>query len=175
MLILVILGQLFEGEAHGYAIKQTIDRILGVHKKISWGSLYPILKKLEKQSLIKKISTSKQSGGPKQKTYTITETGKKYFYELLEKSDYTSGDSRTVFRYKLLFFSKINTKARKKIIKNYEQYCQEGIKSVEQHLGELKKQKSKKLTYIFEVLNHSLKIYQLEKEWTEKLLKKEQL
>ncbi len=175
MLILVILGQLFEGEAHGYAVKHTIDRILGVHKKVSWGSLYPILRKLEKQSLIKKISTSKQSGGPKQKTYVITEAGKKYFHELMTTPDYSSGDARTIFRYKLLFFNKIKAKTKREIIKSYQQYCQEGIKSVEQYLNEIKKQKSKKIIYILEVLNHSLETYQSEKEWAEKLLKKEKL
>lgn len=167
------MGQLFEGEAYGYAIKQTIDRILGVHKKVSWGSLYPILKKLEKQSLIKKVGTNKQSGGPKQKTYVITDAGKKYFYELMITPDYGSGDARIIFRYKLLFFNKIGTETRIEIIKNYQQYCQEGIKSAEEYLNEIKKQKSKKITYILEVLNHSLETYQLEKEWAEKLLKKE--
>ncbi len=174
-MILVILGQLFEGEAHGYAIKQTIDRILGVHKKISWGSLYPILKKLEKQSLIKKISTNKQSGGPKQKTYVITDAGKKYFYELMKMPDYSSGDARIIFRYKLLFFNKIKKETKIEVIKSYQQYCREGVKSVEQYLNEIKKQKSKKITYILEVLSHSLETYQLEKEWAEKLLKKENL
>lgn len=173
MLILVILGQLFEREAHGYAIKQTIDRVLGVHKKISWGSLYPILKKLEKQSLVKKVDINKQSGGPKQKTYVITEAGKKYFHELMAMSEYSSGDARVIFRYKLLFFNKIKTEARTKIIKSYQQYCQEGIKSAEKHLSEIKKQRTKKTAYVLEVLNHSLETYQLEKEWAEKLLKKE--
>lgn len=172
MLILIILGQLVEGSSHGYAIKQTLDRILGMRKKISWGSLYPILGKLEKEKLIKKI-VSRQDSGPTQKIYSITTKGKKIFFELMAQSGYDSGDARTIFRYKLLFFNKIKPELRTEIVKRYRQYCLDSMKAVGQHLEELKKQKSKKTIYILEVLKHSLEVYRLEKEWAEKLLKKE--
>lgn len=170
MLILIILGQLTDGPSHGYAIKQTLDRILGMRKKISWGSLYPILGKLEKKLLIKKV-VSQRDGGPTQKIYSITPKGRKRFLELMTYSDYDSGDARTIFRYKLLFFRKINPVLRTEITKGYQQYCLDSMKAVEQHLEELKKQKSEKTIYILEVLKHSLEVYWLEKEWANKLLK----
>lgn len=170
MLILIILGQLMDGPSHGYAIKQTLDRILGMRKKISWGSLYPILGKLEKELLIKKV-ISQRDGGPTQKIYSITPKGERRFLELMIHSDYDSGDARTIFRYKLLFFNKIKPGLRTEIVKGYQQYCLDSMKAVGQHLEELKKQKSKKTIYILEVLKHSLEVYRLEKEWTDKLLK----
>lgn len=169
---LIILGQLIEKPSHGYAIKQTLDCIIGTRKKISWGSLYPILGKLEKEALIKKVR-SQQAGGPTQKTYSITSKGQNHFLKLMAQSDYASGDGRVIFRYKLLFFDKISKKLRMKIIKDYQKCCQDGMQLVKNHLREIGRQgfPPDKLPYISEDLQHSLRIYELEKEWTDKLLR----
>lgn len=170
---LIILGQLIEKPSHGYAIKYTLDCIIGTRKKISWGSLYPILGKLEKESLIKKIR-SQQKSGPAQKIYSITPKGRNYFLKLISKSDYVSGDGRIIFRFKLLFFDKVDKKNRIKIITDYKKYCQNNIKLTEHHLREIEKQgfSPEKLPYISEDLQHSLKAYRLEEEWTNKLLRR---
>lgn len=171
---LIILGQLIEKPSHGYAIKQTLDCIIGTRKKISWGSLYPILGKLKKESLIKKVK-SRQEGGPTQKTYSITSKGRNHFLKLMTQSDYASGDGRVIFRYKLLFFDKVNKKLRIRIIKDYKKCCQDSIQIVKHHLREIGNQgfSPDKLPYISEDLGHSLRIYELEEEWADKLLRKE--
>lgn len=171
---LIILGQLIEKPSHGYAIKQTLDCIIGTRKKISWGSLYPILGKLEKESLIKKLG-SQQVSGPTQKTYSITSKGRGHFLKLMAQSDYASGDGRVIFRFKLLFFDKVDKKIRIKIITDYKQYCQDNIKLVKHYLREIGKQgfSPEKLPYISEDLQHSLKAFELEKAWTNKLLRRE--
>jgi len=168
---LIILGQLIEKPSHGYAIKHTLDCIIGTRKKISWGSLYPILGKLEEKSLIKKVR-SQQENGPTQKIYSITPKGQNHFLKLMAQSDYVSGDGRVIFRYKLLFFDKVGKQLRIKIITDYKQYCQDNIKLVKHHLREIEKQgfSPEKLPYISEDLWHSLKAFELEKVWTNKLL-----
>lgn len=172
---LIILGQLTEKPSHGYAIKQTLDCIIGMRKKISWGSLYPILKKLGKESLIENVK-SRQEGGPAQKNYSITLKGRSHFLKLMAQADYAAGDGRVRFRYKLLFFDKVSKEIRIKIINDYKNYCQDNIELVEQHLREIGEQgfSPKKLPYIAEDLKHSLKILELEKTWADKLLAGEQ-
>lgn len=171
MLVLLILGQLLDQPAHGYAIKQILDQLLG-SRKLSWGSLYPILKKLEKDILIKKITSKQPSGGPTQKVYSITDAGRKYFYELMIQPVSESGDTK--IHYKLLFFNKISKEVRIKILHDYRQYLTDKTEEVQKHLSEYQKQKSlKESPYILEVLEHTLATYRLEKDWVSKLLTKE--
>lgn len=171
MLVLLILGQLLDQSAHGYAIKQILDQLLG-SKKLSWGSLYPILKKLEKDSLIKKIVSKQASGGPTQKVYSITDAGRRYFYELMMQPASDSGDTRV--HYKLLFFNKISKKNRVGILNDYEQYLAGKLGDIQEHLDEYREQKSpQKSPYVLEVLEHTLATYRLENGWVNKLLSKE--
>lgn len=168
---MIILGQLLDQPAHGYAIKQILDQLLG-SRKLSWGSLYPILKKLEKDSLIKKVTSKQLSGGPTQKVYSITEAGRKYFYDLMLQPTSDSGDTRV--HYKLLFFSKISKENRIKILKDYEQYLSGKLGDIQGHLDEYQEQKSLHQShYILEVLEHTLATYRLERDWVHKLLTKE--
>ncbi len=171
MLSLVILGQLLDKPAHGYAIKQTLDQLLG-SRKISWGSLYPVLNKLEKDSYIKKIKSRTPSGGPTQKTYSITGVGEKHFYSLMAQPLADSDDTRSIFRYKLLFFDKIKKDERIIILKDYAKLAFGRFLSIKNHLEEYKKRFSQS-KYILEVLEHSLRIYRSEKYWVDRLLSRE--
>lgn len=173
MLTLVILGLLLDHAAHGYAIKQTLDKVRG-SRKVSWGSLYPMLGKLEKDSLIKKIETKELSGGPSQKVYIITEAGRRHFYELISQSAVDSENTRVHLRYKLLFFSRISKEDRISILHDYKKYLADRLGGIQKNLQEYQEQKSsRKSPYILEVLEHTLATYHLENEWVKKLLSKE--
>ncbi|WP_339148531.1 MULTISPECIES: PadR family transcriptional regulator [unclassified Sutcliffiella] len=78
-----ILGLLTIGCQTGYSIKQTMDGSLNHFWKISYGQIYPTLKKLVDNGYASVQDTS-QEGKPDKKEYHITEKGKIALKEWLQ-------------------------------------------------------------------------------------------
>lgn len=70
----VLLGILFESPSTGYEIKQKFETVFSNFYNASFGSIYPILHKLEQQEKIE-VETIHQDGKPDKKVYSITEKG----------------------------------------------------------------------------------------------------
>ena len=92
---LIILFTLKIKSLNIYEIKKFLDDNFSLFYKISFGTLYPGLKRLSSNGYLeveKKIS----EGGQRQSLYKITEKGKEHFYELLTSdiSDKISADVR---------------------------------------------------------------------------------
>jgi len=72
------LSIISRGETYGYEILLILNKY--GFTDIYEGTLYPILTRMEKKSLIS-CKLEKSPLGPKRKYYTITESGKKYYEE----------------------------------------------------------------------------------------------
>ncbi|EHJ51790.1 PadR family transcriptional regulator [Streptococcus macacae] len=79
----VVLGILFESSSTGYEIKQKFETVFRNFYNASFGSIYPILHKLEQQGKIES-SVVHQDGKPDKKVYTITEKGTEAFHQYLQ-------------------------------------------------------------------------------------------
>ena len=71
---LCILSVLKKRDMYGYELSEYISRTID----IADGTVYPILRKLKKEGLVKTY-LSEESGGPPRKYYSITQTGKDEF------------------------------------------------------------------------------------------------
>ncbi|WP_243298369.1 PadR family transcriptional regulator [Bacillus litorisediminis] len=80
----VLLGMLTTKCRTGYAIKQMIDQSISHFWKISYGQIYPNLKKLVEEGLATVEDTS-QEGLPDKKEYQITEKGKQVLQAWLQE------------------------------------------------------------------------------------------
>ncbi len=77
---LLVLALLTQKDQYGYEIVETISRYI----EMSEGSIYPLLKRLQKEEFVDtywKESTS----GPPRKYYKITEGGKRTYVEMLRQ------------------------------------------------------------------------------------------
>lgn len=95
---LFILGELMEAPQNGYHLRSSLQVSLGRNRKISFGVLYPLLDKLASQGLIE-LTTIKD--GRTQKVATITEAGKKRFFELMREDVPAGAKSRDIYLIKL--------------------------------------------------------------------------
>ena len=77
--ILSILIQADEKESHGYKILKELTEKTNKMLLIEEGTLYPILRKLEADNIIK---SEREESGRKRKFYKVTEYGKKIFNHL---------------------------------------------------------------------------------------------
>jgi PadR family transcriptional regulator AphA len=78
-----VLGFLAKGAKSGYEIKQDIEERAGHFWNESFGQIYPILKKLDKDGLIEKVD-SEQTGKRSRQRYAITESGLEELKEWIE-------------------------------------------------------------------------------------------
>lgn len=104
MLDLPILGFLKEEPRHGYELRQRLGE-LGL-RLVSFGSLYPALRRLERRSFIEALD-----GGSRRKTYTITPQGDRYFLDLLESRTSEQEDDRA-FSIRVAFFRYLDPEKR---------------------------------------------------------------
>jgi DNA-binding PadR family transcriptional regulator len=132
VLELAVLGLLREGPRHGYELKQRCGEILGPLWGVSFGSLYPALKRLERNGAIEIVDAAEadDAGAPvtllpstgsiagdmaaarrrrrplptrrNRKAYRITDAGITTLQALLVADDDTAADDRT-FALKLAF------------------------------------------------------------------------
>jgi len=96
MLEMAILGLLREGPMHGYEVRHRLVD-LGFWR-ISFGSVYPALRRLEKAARIEV-----RPGSGRRKEYMLTGEGKEYFQEILEDES-SEVENSTAFRVRLAFF-----------------------------------------------------------------------
>ena len=125
MLELAVLGLLAEQPLHGYELKRRLSETLGPLWGISFGSLYPALRRLERSGAIEaaeagggdpiefvptgslkgdlaaaRMRRRPRAGLRTRKAYRVTAEGERLFVELL--TDETADDERT-FALKLSF------------------------------------------------------------------------
>ncbi|MDY0406617.1 PadR family transcriptional regulator [Virgibacillus sp. 179-BFC.A HS] len=97
----IVLGMLTIGCKTGYEIKKLIDTSFSYFWKMSYGQIYPALKKLVDESLAIVIQVD---GDPlERKQYEITEKGRGKLLQWLEMPVLETGIQRNEFLVKLFF------------------------------------------------------------------------
>ncbi len=96
MLDLAVLGLLRAGPRHGYDVKQSLADLGFV--RVSFGSLYPALRRLEKRGLIEAVRTT-----GRRKSYRLTDAGLDELDLLLRTEPEASEEDRR-FSLRLAFF-----------------------------------------------------------------------
>lgn len=82
---LILLGLLMAQSQHGYQINEFIERNLSTITDMKKPTAYATLDKLSKQGYIE-VKTEQEGNRPPRKVYSINESGRQYFFELLIKN-----------------------------------------------------------------------------------------
>ncbi len=107
MIELPILGMLKDAPLHGYELKRRLEAIVGYYGSASYGSLYPMLRKLEERGHVTR--TLEEQKGPDRIVYRITPEGNARFSELVQ-------DLTVPFTLKMLFFESVPAPARRRLL-----------------------------------------------------------
>ncbi len=113
MLELAVLGLLHEQPLHGYALRKLLTQRLGALWRVSFGSLYPTLRKLERAGFIER-SRVEGPGRRRRQVYHITDLGREQFMALLE-GDAGSWDEER-FPLRLAFFRHLGPDSRIRVL-----------------------------------------------------------
>jgi DNA-binding PadR family transcriptional regulator len=113
----ILLGFLIYGSMTGYELKKVFEISFSFFSGLSYGSIYPALKKMEEEGLIT-MELQVQDGTPNRKVYTITEVGKAAFAEGIKVPVKFERQKHPLLA-RLFFFSFLPHEDRLTITENY--------------------------------------------------------
>ncbi|MGH2678891.1 MAG: helix-turn-helix transcriptional regulator [Actinomycetota bacterium] len=120
MLELAVLGLLKERPMHGYQLSRELGDSLGGLWRASYGSLYPTLRRLERDAAIES-EAGDERGARRKKVYRITPKGEQIFLELLQESPHDTQTEDARFRMRLAFFRYLPPETRIRLLERRRQ------------------------------------------------------
>jgi DNA-binding PadR family transcriptional regulator len=127
---LFVLGELMSGPQYGYRLHAIIQRILGPFHRLSWGTLYPLIRRLEQHGLIRSTAERRRTDavpeerGQPRKQYILTEPGRTRFLALMLDPGTYSPDYPDLFAVKLTKFGLLTPPQRLVVLHQYRTYLQ---------------------------------------------------
>jgi DNA-binding PadR family transcriptional regulator len=129
MLELAILGLLKERPMHGYQLSRELSEQLGGLRRVSYGSLYPTLRRLERDGAVEATGPG-ATGGRRKTVYRITPEGEALFLELLEEPTPDGQGEDARFRMRLAFFRYLSPEKRIRLMERRRAGLQERLDEI---------------------------------------------
>ena len=176
MLELAVLGILIEAPMHGYELRKQLTTKLGAFRAaISYGSLYPTLRRLQADGFITEAATDEVASAadvPIMTTrrgrvvYAITAEGKERFAELLAQAGPETFDD-PAFGVHFAFFARTDRQTRLRILEGRRRRVEERREGLRDVLGRAAERLD---AYTLELQRHGLEAAEREVRWLEELI-----
>ena len=125
---LLVLALLMHGPWHGYLISKIANEMIGPWAKISSGTLYPLLARLEQAGLIVTLPQVEASRSQRQShRYAITPAGQRRFHILMMDTSSNLGDYPRIFHLKAVHLAFLSPRERLHLANHYINYCERTI------------------------------------------------
>lgn len=185
MLELAILGLLKDQPHHGYELKKRLTEVMGPLSRVSFGSLYPALNRLERNAAVRAVDSAPSATGPAtgslgaelaafrgrhvtprrtrgRKVYEITDQGAALFGELL--AGQTIDDDRS-FGLRLAFARHLSPDARLRLLERRRAHLVEQLAraraSMAGHSGD---------AYTSSLIQHTTETTEADISWLDRLI-----
>ncbi|WP_062070469.1 PadR family transcriptional regulator [Demequina sediminicola] len=175
VLSLAILGMLAEQPLHGYQIRKRLSGELGPFRALSYGSLYPCLKRMVASGYIAADDSNStdvtRPGGSKRSriAYQLTDAGTDRLARELASSGASSWDDEA-FDVRFSLFGKTDSETRLRILEGRRTRLAERLEDVAEGLA---RQRDRLDAYTAELQRHGLERVEREVEWLDKLIEDE--
>jgi DNA-binding PadR family transcriptional regulator len=131
---LAVLGLLKERPMHGYQLSRELGDSLGGLWRVSYGSLYPTLRRLERDGAIES-QAGDERGARRKKVYRITSAGERLFLELLQEAPQDTQTEDARFRMRLAFFRYLPPETRIRLLERRRQALQQRLTRIAESLA----------------------------------------
>ena len=162
MLDFAILGLLMEGPRHGYELKRALGE-LGFWK-VSFGSLYPALKRLEKRGAIEA-----SAGTGRRKSYEITDQGREIFDTLLA-TDPEASETDRAFQVRLAFLTHLPHERRVRVLEDRRKRLSTQLKAARDTLIEARTAAQNPDRYRLALMEHAMRSTEADIAWLDGLV-----
>jgi len=170
---LAVLGLLHEGPLHGYELRKRLNLMLGWGRVLSYGSLYPTLKKMLRGSLIEETKILAVPGVPASRrpriVYQVTETGHTEFERLMSEVGPTAWEDDN-FGIRFAFFGRTDMEIRLRVLEGRRTRLQERLERVQNQLSMTQAEVDR---YATELQRHGVEQVEHEVRWLSDLIKAE--
>lgn len=169
MLELAVLGLLKERAMHGYELRKQLGQKLGLFWTVSFGSLYPTLRRLEKRGAVEKIFPEDTITRRKQ-VYRVTEKGEHEFLELLSEGA-SSTFEEDKFSLRVAFFRYLKPEMRIRLLERRKAYLQD--KLAEGQIALVRAKRGRADSYTLSLMRHGMDTTQADITWLDELINAE--
>ena len=167
---LAVLGLLHEGPMHGYELRKRLNLMLGWGRVLSYGSLYPTLKKMLRGSLIEETATSEMTVTRRPRiVYQVTEAGTREFERLMSEVGPTAWEDDN-FDIRFAFFGRTDMEIRLRVLEGRRTRLQERLDRVQNQLAMTQKEVDR---YAAELQRHGVESVEREVRWLSDLIRAE--
>ena len=166
---LAVLGLLHEGPMHGYELRKRLTLMLGWGRVLSYGSLYPALKKMLRNNLIEESAAATTTSRRPRIAYQLTEAGDAEFQRLMSEVGPTAWDDDT-FDIRFAFFGRTDMEIRLRVLEGRRSRLQERLERVQQQLNLTQKEVDR---YAAELQRHGVEQVEREVRWLSELINAE--
>ena len=147
----------------GYELKKQLTVKLGAFWRVSFGSLYPCLKRLLADGA---LVQEKQSTSRKKHVYRLTARGEQLFLELLESADVRDLEQDR-FSLRLAFFRYLRPETRLDQLERRRGYLQDRLVNLRASLRTVRDRLD---AYTLELMDHGLDEHEREIAWLDRLI-----
>jgi DNA-binding PadR family transcriptional regulator len=167
---LAVLGLLHEGPMHGYELRKRLNLMLGWGRVLSYGSLYPTLKKMLRGQLIEETRTTSAPVSRRPRiVYQVTEAGTREFERLMSEVGPTAWEDDN-FDIRFAFFSSTDMEIRLRVLEGRRTRLQERLDRIQRELAMTEKEVDR---YAGELQRHGVESVEREVNWLSDLIKAE--
>jgi len=161
-----VLGLLHESPLHGYELRKRLNLLLGWGRLLSYGSLYPALKRLLRAGWITEVTAETPGVSRRQRiVYQITPAGRQYFGEEITDSGPAAWEDDN-FNMRFAFFSRTDADIRLRILEGRRTRLQERLDRARYAAGGDDR-------YLSELRRHSIESVEREVRWLTELINAE--
>jgi DNA-binding PadR family transcriptional regulator len=176
-----ILGLLHQSPMHGYELRKQLSAVLGGLRSISYGSLYPALKRMHAAGLIATDEPDPRAPLPADApaltgrrgkvVYTITAEGKERFHALVSQTGPEAYDDEGLFGVHLAFFRHTAADVRLRILEGRRRTVEQQRDGLRASLGRTRERLDR---YTLDLQQHGLDSVDREVRWLSELIDREQ-
>ena len=168
---LAVLGLLHEAPLHGYELRKRLNAVLGWGRVLSYGSLYPALKKLLKAGMIAEDTGAAPTTASRRQriVYALTPVGEERFRVLMAEAGPSAWEDDN-FDVRFAFFSRTDMEIRLRILEGRRARLEERLERVQGQLDRTQQQMDR---YATELQRHGVESVQREVRWLSDLINAE--
>ena len=159
-----VLGALSTGPLHGYELRKHLASVLGPFRALSFGSLYPCLRRLQAQGLI----TEERSDAARRSriVYSVTSAGSDAFADWANRPGPDAWDD-AAFETHFAFFTSTDAKARLRILEGRRTRLEERLAATRESMA---RRRDRADAYVRRLQEHALETLERELAWLGELI-----
>lgn len=154
---------------HGYELRKRLNLMLGWGRVLSYGSLYPTLKKMLRSEWIEEGSVSRTPNRRQRIVYQLTEAGQEQFVRLMSEVGPTAWEDDN-FDIRFAFFGRTDMEVRLRVLEGRRSRLQERLDRVQDQLSLTQKEMDR---YAAELQRHGVESVEREVRWLSDLINAE--